>query len=94
MHISQLGQKSLAGQIRFNGGEITWIELELSNKEIMLNPNTQKLEYKLESGIYAKDDKLLISWNELIEKELIYETEDGYIIYDRFMNEWLRSLPF
>ena len=34
------------------------------------------------------------SLKKLIEKELIYETEDGYIIYDRFMNEWLRSLPF
>ena len=34
------------------------------------------------------------SLKKLIEKELIYETEDGYIIYDRFMNEWLRGLPF
>ena len=35
-----------------------------------------------------------MSLKKLIEKELVYETENGYIIYDRFMNEWLRSLPF
>jgi AAA+ ATPase superfamily predicted ATPase len=30
----------------------------------------------------------------LIDNELVYETANGYIIYDRFMNEYLRSLAF
>ena len=27
----------------------------------------------------------------LIDKELVYKTQDGYIVYDRFMAIWLRS---
>ena len=34
------------------------------------------------------------SLKKLIERELVYETENGYIIYDRFMGEWLRSQQF
>jgi AAA+ ATPase superfamily predicted ATPase len=30
----------------------------------------------------------------LIDNELVYETANGYIIYDRFMNEYLRNLAF
>lgn len=30
----------------------------------------------------------------LIGNELVYQTADGYIIYDRFMGEWLRKLVF
>ena len=30
----------------------------------------------------------------LIERELVYETDNGYIIYDRFMGEWLREQGF
>lgn len=30
----------------------------------------------------------------LIENELVYQTADGYIIYDRFMGEWLRKQLF
>ena len=30
----------------------------------------------------------------LIEKELLYETEKGYIVYDRFLAEWLRRQSF
>lgn len=32
------------------------------------------------------------SINKLIDNELVYLTEKGYIIYDRFMNEWLKRL--
>jgi AAA+ ATPase superfamily predicted ATPase len=30
----------------------------------------------------------------LIDKELIYKSPKGYMVYDRFMAIWLRSLPF
>jgi AAA+ ATPase superfamily predicted ATPase len=30
----------------------------------------------------------------LINNELIYRSSDGYIVYDRFMAEWLRQMPF
>ena len=30
----------------------------------------------------------------LVANELIYQTTDGYIIYDRFMGEWLRNQVF
>lgn len=32
------------------------------------------------------------SINKLIDNELVYPAEKGYIIYDRFMNEWLKRL--
>ena len=30
----------------------------------------------------------------LIDNEMVYPSENGYIIYDRFMGEWLRNQPF
>ena len=30
----------------------------------------------------------------LLENELVYQTADGYMIYDRFMGEWLRRQAF
>ena len=30
----------------------------------------------------------------LIDNELVYKTPCGYVIYDRFMGEWLRRMPF
>lgn len=30
----------------------------------------------------------------LVNSELIYKTENGYIVYDRFLNEWLRNQVF
>ncbi len=30
----------------------------------------------------------------LIDKELVYKTPEGYIVYDRFMAIWLRQQPF
>ena len=32
--------------------------------------------------------------NKLIDKELVYKTEDGYMVYDRFMAIWLRQQPY
>ena len=34
------------------------------------------------------------SLKKLIENELVYLSDNGYIIYDRFMSEWLRNQPF
>ena len=41
---------------------------------------------------YDKMD--MASLKTLIERELVYETDNGYIIYDRFMGEWLREQGF
>jgi AAA+ ATPase superfamily predicted ATPase len=32
--------------------------------------------------------------NKLIDRELVYKTPNGYIVYDRFMAIWLRSQPY
>lgn len=34
------------------------------------------------------------SLKKLLDNELVYQTNKGYIIYDRFMGEWLRMQPF
>ena len=34
------------------------------------------------------------SLKKLLDNELVYRTEDGYVIYDRFMGEWLRGLGY
>ncbi|MCD7710870.1 MAG: ATP-binding protein [Porphyromonadaceae bacterium] len=34
------------------------------------------------------------SLKKLLDNELVYQTDKGYIIYDRFMGEWLRCQPF
>lgn len=34
------------------------------------------------------------SLKKMLDSELVYQTPDGYIIYDRFMADWLRSQPF
>lgn len=34
------------------------------------------------------------SLKKLLDNELVYQTPCGYIIYDRFMCEWLRQQPF
>ena len=35
-----------------------------------------------------------VAMKKLQENELVYQTADGYIIYDRFMGEWLRRQVF
>ncbi len=34
------------------------------------------------------------SLKKLLDNELVYQTANGYIIYDRFMGEWLRRQAF
>lgn len=34
------------------------------------------------------------SLKKLIEKELVYQTDKGYVIYDRFMSEWFNNQQF
>ena len=55
---------------------------------------------KIMSGSFIAKHKLKAassvssSLKTLIERELVYETDNGYIIYDRFMGEWLREQQF
>lgn len=56
-------------------------------KEILSGDFISKHKLRAASSVNA-------SLKKLIEKELVYLTENGYIVYDRFMNEWLRRLPF
>ena len=34
-----------------------------------------------------------LSLKKLLEDELLYETEDGYVVYDRLFGLWLSRLP-
>ncbi|MDR2935953.1 MAG: ATP-binding protein [Rikenellaceae bacterium] len=34
------------------------------------------------------------SLRKLLDRELVYRSRDGYIVYDRFMAIWLRGLPY
>ena len=34
------------------------------------------------------------SLKKMVDKELIYRSQNGYIVYDRFMAIWLQSLPY
>lgn len=56
-------------------------------KEILSGDFISKHKLRAASSVSA-------SLKKLIEKELVYQTEKGYIVYDRFMNDWLRKLPF
>ena len=56
-------------------------------KEILSGEFISKHKLRAASSVNASLKKLL-------ENELVYPSENGYIIYDRFMGEWLRILPF
>ena len=56
-------------------------------KEIMSGNFIAKHKLKAASSVSS-------SLKTLIERELVYETDNGYIIYDRFMGEWLREQGF
>ena len=54
---------------------------------------------EVKSGDFLNRHKLRASsvsdaLKKLLHNELVYQTDNGYIIYDRFMNEWLRRQPF
>jgi predicted transcriptional regulator len=34
------------------------------------------------------------SLKKLVDNEIVYLSPAGYIVYDRFMSEWLREQPF
>ncbi len=53
-------------------------------KEINAGEFIQKYSLKAASSINT-------ALKRLIENELVYKTPQGYIIYDRFMNEWLKT---
>lgn len=46
-------------------------------------------KYRLRAASSAKS-----ALKKLLDQELVYPSPHGYIIYDRFMAEWLRALPF
>lgn len=56
-------------------------------KEIMSGSFIAKHKLRAASSVSTSIKKL-------IERELVYETENGYIIYDRFMGKWLKEQPF
>lgn len=56
-------------------------------KEVLSGNFISKHKLRAASSVNAALKKLLAN-------ELVYQTADGYIIYDRFMNEWLRSQVF
>ena len=46
-------------------------------------------EYKLRAASSVNS-----ALKKLIDKEMVYKTADGYIVYDRFLAIWLRQQPF
>lgn len=56
-------------------------------KEVLSGDFISKHKLRAASSVSASLKKML-------DNELIYQTTDGYIIYDRFMGEWLRNQMF
>ncbi|MCD8202744.1 MAG: ATP-binding protein [Prevotella sp.] len=56
-------------------------------KEVMSGDFILKYNLRAASSVSSALKKLL-------HNELVYQTTNGYTIYDRFMREWLSSLPF
>lgn len=56
-------------------------------KEVLSGDFISKHKLRAASSVSASLKKLL-------DNELVYQTANGYIIYDRFMGEWLRMQPF
>lgn len=56
-------------------------------KEVLSGDFISKYRLRAASSVSAALKKLL-------ENELIYQTDRGYTIYDRFMGEWLRNQVF
>ena len=56
-------------------------------KEVLAGDFISKHRLKAASSVRSALKKL-------IENELVYQTANGYIIYDRFMGEWLRKQLF
>ena len=56
-------------------------------KEVLAGDFIAKYRLRAASSVNA-------SLKKLVERELIYQTDEGYIVYDRFMGEWLCNQPF
>ena len=56
-------------------------------KEVLAGDFISKHRLKAASSVRSALKKL-------IDNELVYQTADGYILYDRFMGEWLRKQVF
>ena len=63
------------------------IALEGCVKEILSGKFIGKYHLKAASSVNA-------SLRKMLDNELVYKTPDGYIVYDRFMGEWLRRQGF
>lgn len=63
---------------------LTSIAQEGSVKEILSGDFITKYRLRAASSVSGALKKLL-------DNELVYQTQSGYIVYDRFMGEWLRS---
>lgn len=72
-----------AGQVRL----LKAIAKEGCVKEVLAGDFISTYGLRAASSVSAAMKKLL-------ENELVYQTADGYIIYDRFMGEWLRRQVF
>lgn len=72
-----------AGQVRL----LKAIAKEGRVKEVLAGDFISTYRLRAASSVSAAMKKLL-------ENELVYQTSDGYIIYDRFMGEWLRRQGF
>lgn len=72
-----------AGQVRL----LKAIAKEGCVKEVLAGDFISTYRLRAASSVSAAMKKLL-------ENELVYQTADGYIIYDRFMGEWLRRQGF
>ena len=72
-----------SGQVRL----LKAIAKEGCVKEVLAGDFISTYRLRAASSVSAALKKLL-------ENELIYQTSDGYMIYDRFMGEWLRQQQF
>ena len=72
-----------SGQVRL----LKAIAKEGCVKEVLAGDFISAYRLRAASSVSAALKKLL-------ENELVYQTSDGYMIYDRFMGEWLRRQRF
>ena len=72
-----------SGQVRL----LKAIAKEGCVKEVLAGDFISTYRLRAASSVSAALKKLL-------ENELVYQTSDGYMIYDRFMGEWLRRQVF
>ena len=84
--VEQLGVMVINNIVRKNA---SFFEKTIAKDSIVAQPTSGKFikEHKL-SGASSVKAALKI----LEDKELVYRTYEGYIIYDRFMDLWLKRI--